>query len=184
MTLFRGFIALGITTTQKIIEFETDIKKSGADVKLVEPHNIHITLKFLGDAEEQHIDQIEHCIKESAIGIKPFSITLKGTGVFPNPSYLKVVWIGIQDGGIIGSIATALDDKLSKLGYEKEKRRFSPHLTIGRVRTACNKQQLLQAVDKYRDVEFNIEQVRSIHLKKSELTPQGPIYTTLREIML
>lgn len=182
MVLFRGFIAIEIKTALKILEFENEIKKSGADVKLVEPHNIHITLKFLGDTEEKQIDEIEHVIKDVAKNNKPFPITLKGTGVFPNENYLKVVWIGIIDNGVIETIARPIDEQLSHLGFMRENRGFSPHLTIGRVKTARNKQQLLQTIHKYRDVEFNTEEVRSITLKKSDLTPQGPLYTTLREV--
>ena len=184
MPTFRGFIAIEINATPKILEFEKEIRESGADIKLVEPHNIHITLKFLGDTEENKIDEIEHIIQDAVKTIKPFPLTLKGTGVFPNENYLKVVWIGITDGGMIGTIARNMDEKLSNLGFQKEKREFSPHLTIGRVKTARNKQQLLQAIQKYRDVEFSVQEANILKLKKSELTPKGPIYSTLREVRL
>ena len=183
MPTFRGFIAIEIQSTQKILEFENEIRKTGADVKLVEPHNIHITLKFLGGTQENQIESIEHIIKQAGKGIRPFFITLKGTGVFPNENYLKVVWIGIIDNGVIETIGLSIDEQLSHLGFMRENRGFSPHLTIGRVKTARNKQPLLHTIQKYRDVEFSTEQVRSITLKKSELTPQGPIYTTLREVL-
>ncbi|PNX48404.1 MAG: 2'-5' RNA ligase [Thermoplasmata archaeon M11B2D] len=184
MSLFRGFIAIDITATSELLRFEKEIRNTGADVKLVEPINIHITLKFLGDTDETSIDAIEQSMKESVKDIKPFPITLRGTGVFPNKNYIKVLWIGIIDPGAIETIAHAIDNSLSLLGFHKEKRGFSPHLTIGRVKTARNKQQLLGVVERYSKEEFAVHQVQSIVLKKSELTPKGPIYTTVREVFL
>jgi 2'-5' RNA ligase len=184
MALFRGFIAIDIATTPHILSFEKEIQKTGADVKLVEPNNIHITIKFLGDTDENHIDAIEQSMKESVLGVNPFPITLKGTGVFPNQNYLKVIWIGILDEGHIKTISQTIDNKLALLGFKKENRGFSPHLTIGRVRTAKKKEQLLSVVAHQKETEFAVQTVQSLYLKKSELTPQGPIYTTLREVPL
>jgi 2'-5' RNA ligase len=184
MSTFRGFIAIDIKATPQITTFEKEIAKTGADVKLVEPGNIHITIKFLGETDENHIDIIEQSMKESVLTIKPFPITLKGTGVFPNQNYMKVLWIGITDEGNIKTIVHAIDEKLEPLGFKKENRGFSPHLTVGRVKTARNKDQLLKVIENYKTVEFTIQKVQSITLKKSELTPKGPIYSTLREVPL
>jgi len=184
MALFRGFIAIDIATTPHILSLEEDIQKTGADVKLVEPKNIHITIKFLGDTDENHINAIEQSMRESVLGVKPFSITLKGTGVFPNQNYLKVIWIGILDEGHIKTISQTIDSKLVRLGFKKENRGFSPHLTIGRVKTAKKKDQLLAVISHNKETEFAVQAVQSLCLKKSELTPQGPVYTTLREVPL
>lgn len=180
MPTFRGFIAAEVTATPEIISFEKNLANIRADVKLVEPENIHITLKFLGDTDEKHIDAIEQIMKESVVGISPFPITLKGTGVFPNQHYMKVAWIGIINADGLATISQALDEKLNTLGFKKENRRFSPHLTIGRIRTAQNKDQLLKVIGQYTSTEFATQQIETITLKKSELTPKGPIYTTLR----
>ncbi len=184
MALFRGFIAVEIPAAPSIINLEQAISKTGADVKLVEPENIHLTLRFLGDTEESQIDAIEEIIKESVKGITPFSLTLRGTGVFPNEKYLKVLWIGIIDAEPLVRIARSIEEKLVPLGFAKEKREFSAHLTIGRVRTARNKDQLLNVIHEFKDEEFLTQQVTKVTLKKSELTPKGPIYTNLREIHL
>jgi 2'-5' RNA ligase len=184
MSQFRGFIAIDITTTPQIITFEEEIVKSGADVKLVEPENIHITVKFLGDTNENSIDAIEQKIQESVRDIKPFPITLRGTGVFPNQNYMKIIWVGIIDAGDIQTIAQTIDTLLAPLGFKKESRGFSPHLTVGRVKTAKNKDKLLQIIQRHNETEFTTQEIHSIILKKSELTPKGPIYTTLREVRL
>ncbi|MCK4996411.1 MAG: RNA 2',3'-cyclic phosphodiesterase, partial [Thermoplasmatales archaeon] len=102
--------------------------------------------------------------------------------VFPNQNYIKVMWIGIENGEQIGKIASKIDEKISELGFEKERRRFSAHLTIARVKSAKNKEKLLELIEKYRDIEFGSLKVDTIKLKKSELTPKGPIYTILKEV--
>lgn len=184
MTKFRGFIAIDINVTPNILNLLKDITNSNADVKLVEPQNIHITLKFLGDVQEDNIEDIEQIMKDSVKEIEPFTLKLGGTGVFPNQNYIRVVWVGIKDAEIIETISRSIDERLSQLGFKREKRGFSAHLTIGRVKTAKNKQLLLKVIERYKDFEFSTQEVNSIKLKKSDLTPKGPIYTTLREVKL
>ena len=111
-----------------------------------------------------------------------FEIILKGTGVFPNQNYIKVMWIGLENAEKLGKIALKIDEQISDLGYDREKRRFSGHLTVARVKSAKNKDKLIQIIEKYKDIEFGRISVNSIKLKQSELTPKGPIYTTLKDI--
>jgi 2'-5' RNA ligase len=184
MSKFRGFIAIDIGSFPKLVQFEKEIKNTGADVKLVEPENVHITLKFLGDTDEGLINQIEEIIKNAAKGTSPFEIQLKGSGVFPNQNYIRVMWIGINNGEQIGKISNKIDEQTQELGFAKEKRGFSAHLTIARVKSVKNKDKLLQVIDKYRDVEFGSFKVDSIKLKMSELKSEGPIYTTLKDVKL
>jgi len=184
MSKFRGFIAVEIDLQPKIVDFANQIKKTGADVKLVEPENMHLTLKFLGDTDEKLVDEIEQIMKESVEGVDSFNIQLKGSGVFPNQNYIKVIWIGMQNGEQITNMAQKIDEKISKLGFTKEKRGFSPHLTIGRVRNAKNKDQLLEVIEKHKDTLFAEIKVDSLQLKKSDLTPKGPIYTTLKKVKI
>ena len=184
MGLFRGFIAIDIESFPILKNFQQDIKKTGANVKLVEPENIHITLKFLGDTPEEQIENINDIISSSVAEIEPFEIIVKGAGVFPNESYLKVIWVGISPGDTIASISKTLDEKLASLGFKREKKKFSPHLTIGRVRSARNKNELIEVIEKYKEITFESFKVSSIKLKKSQLTSQGPIYSNLKEILL
>jgi len=184
MSKFRGFIAIDIPINKKFLEMENEIKNTAADLKLVEPENIHVTLKFLGDTDEENIDKIGEIIKNSVKDINSFNIKLKGSGVFPNKSYIKVIWIGLENAEKIGEIAKKIDEQLKNLGFQVEKRGFSAHLTIARVKSSRNKEKLLQIIEKYKDVEFATINVSSVKLKKSDLTPKGPIYTTLKELKL
>jgi 2'-5' RNA ligase len=180
----RAFIAIKVTPLPIILNFEQDIENTGAKVKLVEPENIHITLKFLGDIDEEIVPKVEQIIKEVVTEYKPFTLKLKGTGFFPNRNYLKVLWVGIHDTKALETLASDLNKQLVTLGFKQDRRGFSPHLTIGRVKSAKNKNLLLNIVEQYHDVDFGEETVSSIKFMKSTLTPQGPIYSVLREISI
>lgn len=182
MSKFRGFIAVDIEISPKIKEIVSDLNNSGANIKLVEPKNMHITLKFLGETDEKSISEIKDIMEKSVENIEPFEIKLKDTGVFPNENYIKVIWIGLEQYEKLAEITKNIDQKLSEIGFKKEKRGFSPHLTIGRVKSGRNKDKILHILNKYRDNEFNDFIIDSIKLMKSELTPEGPIYTTLEEV--
>lgn len=184
MVTFRSFIAIDIEITNKINEIIKELKISGANLNIVEPEKMHITLKFLGNIEGKKVEKIKDIIKETIKNIHPFKVKLKDTGAFPNKNYMKVIWIGLKDYEKIVDIATKLDEKLSNIGFKKEKRKISPHITVARVKSGRNKDKLLQIVNKYKDTNFLDLEVKKIKLKKSELTKKGPIYTTLEEIEL
>jgi len=184
MQKIRTFIAIDVPAPQKITQVINELKKTQIDAKLVEIENMHLTLKFLGDTDEKLIVKIEKIIEESTENIQPFEITLKNMGVFPNQNYIKIVWIGVENTGPLKQIAETIDMKLKKLGFEKERRAFSAHLTIARVKSAKNKEKLIQLINKYQDVEFQKIKVDKILLKKSVLTSKGPIYTILKEVKI
>jgi len=182
MSTFRGFIAVEIPSNKKIQDLENAITQTQANVKLVELHNIHITLKFLGDVPDHQTDSIEKIMVSSVQNMKTFQLTLGNTGVFPNTNYMKILWIGIQDNNTLSAIASALEKGLEPLGFPKEKRTFSPHLTLGRVRTAEHKDKLIAVLERYAHEQFGEYTINAIQLKKSDLTPKGPIYTTIKTV--
>ena len=184
MQKIRTFIAVETPISKEIKQVINELKKTQIDAKLVEPENMHLTLKFLGDTDEDLIGDIEKTIKDSAKNIQSFQITLKNIGVFPNQNYIKVAWIGVENTETLKQIAETIDKKLQNLGFEKEKRPFSAHLTIARVKSARNKEKLIQLINKYQNTEFQKIQIDKIIIKKSALTQKGPIYTNLKEITL
>ncbi len=184
MSKFRGFIAIDIEPTEMIERFLNELKKAKARMKLVEPQNLHITLKFLGDTDENDVDAIEDFMRDSVSGLKPFKITLKGTGVFPNPRRINVIWIGMKDDGSTERIFQKLDKHLEKLGYRRESRKFSPHLTVARVKSVQDRENLVSIINSYANEGFGDILVESIRLKKSVLTREGPIYSTVRDVRL
>ena len=181
---FRGFIAVDIDAFPKLLDFEKEIKDSKSNIKLIKPENIHITLKFLGDTDINLIEEINNILENIVKEIKPFKIKLEGAGFFPNKNYIKIIWIGIKKEEQLKIIAQKIDNQLFKMGFKREGRKFSPHLTIGRVRSAKNKDKILKIIEKYKDFQFAEIKVNAIKLKKSELTPKGPIYTDIKKIKL
>ncbi|MEM3365581.1 MAG: RNA 2',3'-cyclic phosphodiesterase [Candidatus Methanomethyliaceae archaeon] len=184
MERVRAFLAIDITeeVRQKIAEFEREIDLVGADIKLVEVENLHVTMKFLGEVDSGILEKVYDVMK--MVKGESFAMNVEGVGVFPNWRMFRVVWVGIGEGGDrITKIQRELDAGLAKLGFERE-RDFVPHITVGRVRTPRNRDRLLQLLEKYKNHQFGRCKVEKLVLKKSTLTPKGPIYSNLREVDL
>jgi 2'-5' RNA ligase len=184
MEVVRAFLALEVTEDikERIMELERKIKASGADVKLVEQENLHITMKFLGDVTADTVERVFEAMK--MVREDKFQLEVKGTGVFPNPRMIRVLWVGAGIGGEkIVSIFRQLDSELARKGFPRE-RDFTPHITMGRVRSLRNKEDLLKVIEEYRGRIFGTTTIDKIALKKSFLTPSGPIYSNLREVEL
>ena len=184
----RTFIAIELP--QKIIgtlsALQNQLKNTQADVKWVAPENIHLTLKFLGEVDEKKIEKIIQALEETAKDSQPFSIRLCALGAFPKINFPRVIWVGIDAGDEeTKNIAFVLEEKLQKLGIPKEKRPFSSHITIGRVRSGINREKLVKELDILQGkglLQENLEFLATkITLFKSTLTPKGPIYEILKE---
>ena len=157
------------------------LTNTGADLKQVKPQNIHLTVRFLGNISPAMVDAIYEEMKQ--IFFTPFEIELRGLGAFPKLSYPRVVWAGIRKGADkLKDVFEQLEPRLRGLGLKPDTKGFSPHLTIARVRTGRNKAQLIKIVQELEDYEFGVVKAECLRLKKSDLTPKGPIYTTLKEV--
>jgi 2'-5' RNA ligase len=180
----RCFIAVGIPgSVMKAIAGVVDtLRKSGADVKWVPQENIHITLKFLGSTDEAIIGEIKESLRRIVAAYRPFAIRIAGTGYFPAGRRPRVVWIGIDDAGALPDLQRDVEKEMVKFGYEEEKRPFSPHLTIGRVRSDKRMTEMLKRLDASRETVFGEVEIREITLMKSELRPDGAQYSSLAEI--
>ncbi len=180
---FRGFIAVEIQSTPRLEEFSRAVKGTDAPLKMVDLRKIHVTLKFLGDTDEGLIKEIETAMKEAVSGIGPFTVKLKGSGAFPNLKRISVIWAGMEGAEPMVDIAGRLNSRLEHL-FKPERKRFSPHVTVARVKGGRNKERLVQVLEDFKDAEFGEQQVGGIVLKKSVLTPQGPIYSDIVRVQL
>ena len=180
----RTFIAVEIGALDTLVDFEKELSECGIHAKLVEPENIHITLKFLGDTEEELIPEINDILTESVKGIEPFKLTFKGAGVFPNLNYIKVLWVGIEDPGPLPEIGRKLDSGLKIYGFKPEKRGFTPHITLGRVKSQKGKEKLRKLIMNNVDRNFGGLEVNKLFLKKSIINKTGPTYFNIGEVSL
>lgn len=179
----RSFIAFDIDNTsvlQKMTHAQSFLVKTGADLKLVEPKNIHVTMRFLGDVTASLAEKIFEEMKKTQF--LPFDVKLQGIGAFPNVHYPRVLWVGITQGAEqLKSIFDQLEPRLQSLGFAPDPKGFSPHLTVARVRSGRNKAELSRIVTANAAYEFGVIRAACLTLKKSDLTPRGPIYSTIKE---
>ena len=185
--MIRSFLAVELPATvqAKIGKVEEDARSTSADVRWVSPGKIHLTLKFFGNIEESKVDSIAVAIQGPIGAAKPFHLSVRGTGAFPNLRNPRVIWIGLVDPeGRLAALQKEVEISLEKIGFEPEDRPFRPHLTLGRVKSNRGKEDLIRIVEGYREEEIGTFQVEKIVLFKSDLTPAGPIYTLLREVRL
>lgn len=182
----RSFIAIDIEkkdVVEKIVNIEQLLKKSGAILKLVEPENLHITIRFLGEIDEKDVPILKATIEKNVAQFNPFVISLKGIGAFPTKKNPRVVWIGVEKNrDMVIQIAKKINTDLDKMGFRIDKHEFHPHVTIARVKRFNST--LKSIIQQNKEIEIGDIIVRKVKIKKSTLTPQGPIYTTLEEIPL
>lgn len=181
MSEIRAFLAIDLEDNLKnqIEDIEDDFKGLNANIKYVEPANLHFTLKFFGDIDVDGLDLISSKIETVVKEFEPFEIAIEGCGAFPNKNHIKVIWLGCSDNGLIKELHDKLDAEFSSIGIEKDKK-FSTHMTIGRMKSAKNKEDVKDLIKKYENQSIGNMKVKSISLKQSTLKPSGPIYNDLK----
>ncbi len=183
--VLRAFIAIDIDEVEvlkKIIAFRDAIAATGADIKIVEDENIHLTLRFLGNISETMVDDIYEILK--SIKFKPFKIRISGVGCFPNINRPRVIWVGVSEGyDELKRIRNELERKLRGLGFKPEREEFVAHITVARVKSGRKREAIRKVLEEYKDFDAGEMTVKYIRLKQSILTPHGPIYRTLREVV-
>jgi 2'-5' RNA ligase len=177
----RCFISVNLSdevkrAVQRVID---DLRPQSRAVRWVPAENLHLTLKFLGEVEEAGVDKIRGMLPVVCGKYGSFDITFRGTGVFPNPNRPRVVWIGIDVPGPLADLAREIDEAMSRLGFEREHRAFTPHLTIGRVKDDVGVQPAMKALHNFRETLFGSIMVKEIYLMRSTLKPSGAVYTEL-----
>ena len=177
----RSFIALELSDEARgeLSRITEALKEANADVKWMRPGSVHLTLKFLGYVPEEKIGGIAERLKEIARAASSFDIVLDGIGVFPGWNYPRVLWIGVGEGRErVKNLAVQVEKAMALEGFEKEKRPFSSHLTIGRIKRAKNKDELGRIASAI-EVRPERSHISKITLFKSDLTSKGAIYSSL-----
>ena len=181
--LIRTFIAVEIDAAirraaARLIE---QLRPAGADVKWVEPENLHLTLKFLGDLGADGVARVCQAVQKAAAGVPPFEIEIRGAGAFPNVHRPQTIWLGAGEGDDqMAQLAEQVESALEPFGFRRETRRFRTHLTIGRVRRDGGRTAGLgPALDEVAGYEAGRMPVEEVVVFSSELTRSGPIYKAM-----
>lgn len=184
--MFRCFVALELPVPlQNAIEGAlTDLRAGiGADVvRWVPCHNIHLTLKFLGETAVSSLEMIRASLESVTARFSPFDVLVTGFGTFPNVREPRILWVGLTAPHILASLHRELDLATVRLGYASEGRAFSPHLTVGRTRQHVGQMEakrLRMGLERMELGEIGGWNVDAVHLFQSELLPSGSVYTKL-----
>ncbi len=146
---------------------------------------MHLTLKFFGEIEDRRITKIEKSLDMAVDGISTFSLSVSGMGTFPDMRRPRVIWIGLkEDGSNLFRLQKGVEEELKNIGFPSDDRRFTPHITLGRIRSNKNIDKLLKLIEEEKTSELGSFKVSEVHLIKSELKPAGAEYTELYSIIL
>jgi len=175
----RVFVAVEISDNKILKNIETFQKNVQINAKSTKINQMHFTLKFLGEIDQEKCEQVKSVIKK--ISFSSFNISLKSVGGFPNLKNPRVIWIGIDSNGgeKLTTISNEIGMKLTTLGFENDKK-FKPHLTVFRARNKINDISVM--MKEYQTVEFGTQTVSKIKVKRSVLSPKGPEYSDLLEV--
>jgi 2'-5' RNA ligase len=182
----RTFIAIELPEgiKKQIEQAQAPLKKTEAFVSWVKPGNIHVTLKFLGEVPEDKINEVFSGTERALAGAKRFTMTLKGMGAFPDFRRPRVIWVGAGSGTEeLSQVANKIEEEMEKIGFPREKRKFSAHFTIGRVKSPKNIEKLTEMVESS-DFQTEEIEVKEVVMMRSQLHPAGAIYTPLRKLPL
>jgi 2'-5' RNA ligase len=191
MEQVRSFVAIELPEELKreLLELNGRLKAGGhRGVRWVDPQGMHLTLKFLGDVAADRLDDITAALAEAISGIAPFRLEVGGLGVFPNLRRVRVAWVGIS--GEVDSLQLLqrrVESSLAKIGFPAEARKFTPHLTLARVRDQVLPEERQGFGHFIENTDFKARRgitVDTVFLMKSQLTRQGAIYTQLSSVGL
>jgi len=180
----RSFVSIDLDDQQilsRVGSILSSLQAMGGDLKPVERENIHLTLKFLGNVSSSRLSEVETSLYQLAFPV--FSTEIRGAGAFPNLNHMTVIWVGVNEGwSQVEQIYEQVEKLLSPLGFRKENRPFSPHITIARVRSGRKRDEMANFLQHLNDESFGSFTVDKVRLKQSILSSSGPKYSTLLEI--
>lgn len=182
MSRIRCFLAIELSdgVRDRVTRLQTEVRRTVTDVKWVEEENMHLTLLFLGEVEDKEIAQVCRLASQAMASFEPFTMTVEGFGCFPHARRPRVLWVGVTEGKeTLVRMYDALATPLSQLGYRREDRPYSPHITLGRTKSDGPLAALSQALEEHADWEGGESPVHEVLLMSSELTREGPLYTVL-----
>ena len=179
--MHRTFIAVKIKPEERLSQFINTLKQELREEKIrwVDPENIHITLAFLGDTNEDDISGIKEMLKTRCSGFGEVDFILKGAGVFKNLNDPRVIWTGLDKAETLSELHKIIIKGIIEIGIESEDRDFRPHLTLGRVKWINNKSRLKDLIERFAGTEFQDVIVPEVVFFESILNHEGAVYKPL-----
>ena len=192
METIRAFIAIPLPRSllDKLAHLQQQLGEQvpSRSVRWVRAEGIHLTLKFLGDTSTEKIPDIKQALATVARHAPTCTFTVEGMGCFPNPRRPSVVWVGVKEPtGWLEVLQDAVEETMTHFGYEREKRSFKPHLTLGRVHRRASRGDAAQVGQIVASTTVGLlaeVPVDRFGLIRSVLKPAGAEYTTLEELLL
>lgn len=186
--LVRAFAAVPVAApavVAALAEAQVQLRRTGAAVKWVAPGQFHFTLKFLGEIGADRVNAARGALLRATAAVEPFSLALQGLGAFPRPEVARVIWAGCGAGGPeLVQVVRRVEAEMLAAGFPAERRAFSPHLTLGRVRDGGDPGPLGALLQAGAEQGFGVVPVTAVVLYRSELRPEGPVYTPLAKYPL
>jgi len=183
MSRVRTFIAVELDSAirDRIVRLQEMVSLTAPAVKWVELENLHITLFFLGEVEDTAIPAVCREVSDLADGFSPFELSIERVGCFPNKHRPHIIWLGIGQGSHeLCDIHEGLEPRLLQLGcYRREERKYKPHVTLGRIRSGRDSEQIGKELTRFQDWQGGRTLVSELLVMGSELTPQGPSYSVM-----
>lgn len=178
----RTFIAVRITPEKKLNEIMNEIKKSlkGEEIRWVESNNLHITLRFLGETNNEQVSSISEMLERVIKSFQPFQFKLKGVGFFKSKKQPRVLHVTTENNEVLKQLANEIEDGLVQLGFGHGEKKFTPHLTLGRFKYIINKDSFYSLVNKFHDVNIQQNTVSEIIFYQSILSSGGPTYIPVK----
>ncbi len=174
----RLFAAIKVHPSETFLKVYYGLKTNlrNDKIKWVDLENIHITLKFFGETEEERIPQISEKLNEISKSHSNFSLNIKNVGIFGSSYKPRVIWLGIEKNEQLMELGSEILHGMDKIGFKQDRQNFVPHLTIGRVKFIDDKNRFQQVIDKYKSTDIQKQKVAGFILYESILKPQGPEY--------
>jgi RNA 2',3'-cyclic 3'-phosphodiesterase len=182
----RLFVAVNLPPEirDRLAAVQDRLRRVQADVSWVRAENVHVTLKFLGETEEKRLKRICPALAEVARAVASIPIEVTGIGSFGG-RIPRVVWVGVGDGAeALAQLAGGVEVALARVGVPKDRRGFTAHLTLGRVRSSRNAEGLVAGLGEFRAEKFGTFTATQFDLMESELHPTGSRYTVREQFPL
>lgn len=189
--VFRSFIAVdippGVQDALGQVEDQLQERLPQTPVRWVDPHKIHLTLKFLGDVSKENLEMVKKILSSEVNKRHTMEIGIGGIGAFPKIRHPRVIWVGVEAPEELHALRRGIEDGVARLGYEYDKYDFTPHLTLGRVSRKASSREVRKVGKVLHDFQvgfLGVTRVEDVHIYRSDLQPEGAVYTRLYTVSL